>query len=129
MACTKISIRRTILIQQEQAFKKALADKEDTILSQRLQLTSRQKELGDALEENQRSASTIGGLREEVESLREERDNQASAFQESIKSRERAMKAELNSRLASVTRVMQEMQMGFGGQGDEDGGGNKVDLE
>ena len=39
------------------------------------------------------------------------------------------MKAELNSRLASVTRVMQEMQMGFGGQGDEDGGGNKVDLE
>ena len=117
------------LIQQEQAFKKALADKEDTILSQRLQLTSRQKELGDALEENQRSASTIAGLREEVESLREERDNQASAFQESIKSRERAMKAELNSRLASVTRVMQEMQMGFGGHGDEDGGGNKVDLE
>ena len=117
------------MIQQEQAFKKALADKEDTILSQRLQLTSRQKELGDALEENQRSASTIAGLREEVESLREERDNQASAFQESIKSRERAMKAELNSRLASVTRVMQEMQMGFGGHGDEDGGGNKVDLE
>ena len=38
---------------------------------------------------------------------------------EKLRNRERAMRAEMNSRFESVTRVMQDMQLGFGGSDNQ----------
>jgi len=120
------SLSNEILL-QEQSFKKSLAESQDTIFSlqeevNRLQasksvaeteIVSRQKQLANLQEENQKQASTITSLKEKVEELKAESEAQQASIEETITSRERAMKAELNSRLESVTRAMQEMQSGF----------------
>jgi chromosome segregation ATPase len=115
------------ILLQEQSFKKSLAESQDTIFSlqeevNRLQasksvaeteIVSRQKQLASLQEENQKHAATITSLKEQVEELKEESEAQQASIEETITRRERAMKAELNSRLESVSRAMQEMQSGF----------------
>ena len=114
---------REEMLQQEHAFKQALGEQEDRVACLeeevgRLQaaraaavaeIEAKTKQLGVAHGDISRFEREISDLNEEVCRIQSEAEVRLQEKQEAMEGRERALKAELNSRLGSITKVMQDL--------------------